>query len=276
MKGKSSTYDTLTLKWETSVEGVTGYALYENYTVADDLYAGMSVGTDGTPTANNSVTFKTGARKDNISDLSHLSFDVNSKLPNNMNIANLMLPGFPTQTLADWVEANKKTYTWLQDYINAGYTFSTEKYYPYVNSKNISSLGVRPHTEYFTSEDETHKDIYPSLQYFSDDRNQVVEATKLDGTEISDNGIFADGATVSNIYIIINDLGFDFNDVIVNGTSPKIHFNSGYCGGRDFTVSSWTKDGSTWKLECARIKDESIGKYFPYVDAPIKKGDKFV
>jgi hypothetical protein len=226
--------------------------------------------------ANTSVTFVNGVRKDNISDLSHLSFDANSKLPNNMNIANLMLPSFPTGTLADWVEANKTKYTWLQDYINAGYTFSTEKYYPYINSKNVADLGIRPHTEYFTSEDDTHKDIYPSLQYFSDDRNQVVGATALDGSAISDSGVFADGASVDPFYIIINDLGFEFDDVAVNGTSPKIHFNSGYCGGRDFTVSSWTKDGTTWKLKCARIKDDSIGKYFPYVDAPIKKGDKFV
>ena len=226
--------------------------------------------------ANTSVTFVSGVRKDNISDLSHLSFDANSKLPNNMNIANLMLPSFPTGTLADWVEANKSKYTWLQDYINAGYTFSTEKYYPYINSKNVTDLGVRPHTEYFTSEDDTHKDIYPSLQYFSDDRNQVVGATASDGSAISDSGVFADGASVDPFYIIINDLGFEFDDVAVNGTSPKIHFNSGYCGGRDFTVSSWTKDGTTWKLKCARIKDDSIGKYFPYVDAPIKKGDKFV
>ena len=158
--------------------------------------------------ANTSVTFVSGVRKDNISDLSHLSFDANSKLPNNMNIANLMLPSFPTGTLADWVEANKSKYTWLQDYINAGYTFSTEKYYPYINSKNVTDLGVRPHTEYFTSEDDTHKDIYPSLQYFSDDRNQVVGATASDGSAISDSGVFADGASVDPFYIIINDLGF--------------------------------------------------------------------
>jgi hypothetical protein len=276
MKGKSSTYDTLTLKWETSVEGVTGYALYENYTVADDLYAGMSVGTDGTPTANNSVTFKTGVRKDNISDLSHLSFDVNSKLPNNMNIMNLMLPAFPTQTLAEWVEENKSKYSWLQEYVNQGYTFSTERFYPCIYSKNKDVLGIRPHTEYFTSEDETHKDIYPSLQYFQDDRNQVVGATTLNGGTISDSGVFVEGAIVDPIYIIIPDLGFDFNDVVTSKNSFTLHFNSGYCGGRDFTCSAWVKDGTTWKLKCARIKDDSIGKYFPYVDAPIKKGDKFV
>jgi hypothetical protein len=276
MKGKSSTYDTLTLKWETSVEGVTGYALYENYTVADDLYAGMSVGTDGTPTANNSVTFKTGVRKDNISDLSHLSFDVNSKLPNNMNIMNLMLPAFPTQTLAEWVEENKSKYSWLQEYVNQGYTFSTERFYPCIYSKNKDVLGIRPHTEYFTSEDETHKDIYPSLQYFQDDRNQVVGATTLNGGTISDSGVFVEGAIVDPIYIIIPDLGFDFNDVVTSKNSFTLHFNSGYCGGRDFTVSSWEKSGTTWKLKCARIKDDSIGKYFPYKDAPIQKGDKFV
>jgi hypothetical protein len=193
-----------------------------------------------------------------------------------MNIMNLMLPAFPTQTLAEWVEENKSKYSWLQEYVNQGYTFSTERFYPCIYSKNKDVLGIRPHTEYFTSEDETHKDIYPSLQYFQDDRNQVVGATTLNGGTISDSGVFVEGAIVDPIYIIIPDLGFDFNDVVTSKNSFTLHFNSGYCGGRDFTCSAWTKDGTTWKLKCARIKDDSIGKYFPYVDAPIKKGDKFV
>src|SRR5574344_1809830 len=244
--------------------------------IGKSIYDSLAVDSKGTPTVTVSAIINSGARKDNISDLSHLSFDVNSKLPNNMNIMNLMLPAFPTQTLAEWVEENKSKYSWLQEYVNQGYTFSTERFYPCIYSKNKDVLGIRPHTEYFTSEDETHKDIYPSLQYFQNDRNQVVGATTLNGGTISDSGVFADGATVDPIYIIIPDLGFDFNDVVTSKNSFTLHFNSGYCGGRDFTCSAWVKDGTTWKLKCARIKDDSIGKYFPYVDAPIKKGDKFV
>jgi hypothetical protein len=249
--------------------------------------------------ANTTVTFISGAIKENISDLSHLSYDVNSELPNNMNIMNLMLPGFPTKTLAEWVTENSilKTdgtngdavsstnatsdssykYPWLREYIRAGYTFSTEKYYPYINSKNMSALGVRPHTEYFTTDDLEHKDIYPSLQYFSDDRNAVEGATTLDGNAIIDSGIFSDGATVDPIYIIIKDLGFEFDDVVINGTQPKLHFNNGYCGGRDFEVKTWEKNSDgNWKLKCGRVYDDAIGKYFPYKDAPIKAGDLFV
>ena len=86
----------------------------------------------------------------------------------------------------------------------------------------------------------------------------------------------AENAEVPSFYILINDLGFEFNDVTPASTKPKIHFNSGYCGGRDFTADSWERNGSGWKLYCKYVKDDSIGKYFPYVDAPIKKGDKFV
>jgi hypothetical protein len=272
LQGTWGTYKDYTFGCRGMVESFDAYKVDTTSAIYEDVRAKvLSVGY-----ANTSVTFVSGARKDNISDLSHLSFDVNSKLPNNMNIMNLMLPAFPTQTLAEWVEENKSKYSWLQEYVNQGYTFSTERFYPCIYSKNKDVLGIRPHTEYFTSEDETHKDIYPSLQYFQDDRNQVVGATTLNGGTISDSGVFVEGATVDPIYIIIPDLGFDFNDVVTSKNSFTLHFNSGYCGGRDFTCSAWTKDGTTWKLKCARIKDDSIGKYFPYVDAPIKKGDKFV
>jgi hypothetical protein len=272
LQGTWGIYKDYTFGCRGMVESFAAYKVDTTSAIYEDVRAKvLSVGY-----ANTSVTFVSGARKDNISDLSHLSFDVNSKLPNNMNIMNLMLPAFPTQTLAEWVEENKSKYSWLQEYVNQGYTFSTERFYPCIYSKNKDVLGIRPHTEYFTSEDETHKDIYPSLQYFQDDRNQVVGATTLNGGTISDSGVFVEGATVDPIYIIIPDLGFDFNDVVTSKNSFTLHFNSGYCGGRDFTCSAWTKDGTTWKLKCARIKDDSIGKYFPYVDAPIKKGDKFV
>jgi hypothetical protein len=272
LQGTWGIYKDYTFGCRGMAESFAAYKVDTTSAIYEDVRAKvLSVGY-----ANTSVTFVSGARKDNISDLSHLSFDVNSKLPNNMNIMNLMLPAFPTQTLAEWVEENKSKYSWLQEYVNQGYTFSTERFYPCIYSKNKDVLGIRPHTEYFTSEDETHKDIYPSLQYFQDDRNQVVGATTLNGGTISDSGVFVEGATVDPIYIIIPDLGFDFNDVVTSKNSFTLHFNSGYCGGRDFTCSAWTKDGTTWKLKCARIKDDSIGKYFPYVDAPIKNGDKFV
>jgi hypothetical protein len=244
---------------------VTGIGSTEYY---DLFYAGVSILT---------ATILSGARKDNISDLSHLSFDVNSKLPNNMNITNLMLPAFPVQTLAQWVETNKSKYSWLQEYVNQGYTFSTDRFYPCIYSKNKAVLGVRPHTEYFTSDDETHKNIYPSLQYFSDSRNKVISCKNYDDTDITDSGVVKDGDSVPKIHITISDLGFEFDDVELPSTKPKLHFNSGYCGGRDFTISNWERDSSNnWVLTAERVKDESKGKYFPYVDAPIKNGDVFV
>ena len=257
---------------------IAGYAislLTNNYSaLSNQLYNILSVDANHVPQSDSSVIVTSGARKDNISDLSHISFDQNSQLPNNMAVTNLMLPGFPTQTLAEWVNAHTYYYPWLLEYINQGYTFSEEKFYPYVNSKNISSLGIRPKTEYFTTDDETHKDIYPSLQYFSDDRNKVVSVFNEDGTSISDNGLYQDGATVPKIKINIKDLGFDFDDVVISGTEPKLHFNNGYCGGRDFTIKSWSLDNTF--LYCDRIKDDTTGKYYPNVDSPILEGDIFV
>lgn len=220
------------------------------------------------------TTILSGVNKENITDLSHISYDPNSKLPNNMNVANLALPGFPTKTLAQWVDENKANYSWLQDYVNQGYTFSNEQFYPYVNSKNIGTLGIRPKTEYFTSEDATHKDIYPSLQYFSDNRNQIISVTNADGTPITDEGLFQNGQTPQQIKVTIHNLGFDFDEVKIGSTDPKLHMNSGYCGGKDFTIKGYSLDNII--LTCDRVKDDSLGKYFPNVNSPLTNGDKFV
>jgi hypothetical protein len=220
------------------------------------------------------TTILSGVNKENITDLSHISYDPNSKLPNNMNVANLSLPGFPTKTLAQWVDENKANYSWLQDYVNQGYTFSNEQFYPYVNSKNIGTLGIRPKTEYFTSDDATHKDIYPSLQYFSDNRNQIISVVNADGTPITDEGLFQNGQTPQQIKITIHNLGFNFSEVKMGSTDPKLHMNSGYCGGKDFTIKGYSLDNII--LTCDRVKDDSLGKYFPNVNSPLSNGDKFV
>jgi hypothetical protein len=270
LQGTWGTYKDYTFGCRGMVESFDAYKVDTTSAIYEDVRAKvLSVGY-----ANTSVTFVSGARKDNISDLSHLSFDVNSKLPNNMNIMNLMLPAFPTQTLAEWVEENKSKYSWLQEYVNQGYTFSTERFYPCIYSKNKDVLGIRPHTEYFTSDDATHKDIYPSLQYFSDNRNQIISVVNADGTPITDEGLFQNGQTPQQIKITIHNLGFNFSEVKMGSTDPKLHMNSGYCGGKDFTIKGYSLDNII--LTCDRVKDDSLGKYFPNVNSPLSNGDKFV
>jgi hypothetical protein len=270
LQGTWGIYKDYTFGCRGMVESFAAYKVDTTSAIYEDVRAKvLSVGY-----ANTSVTFVSGARKDNISDLSHLSFDVNSKLPNNMNIMNLMLPAFPTQTLAEWVEENKSKYSWLQEYVNQGYTFSTERFYPCIYSKNKDVLGIRPHTEYFTSDDATHKDIYPSLQYFSDNRNQIISVVNADGTPITDEGLFQNGQTPQQIKITIHNLGFNFSEVKMGSTDPKLHMNSGYCGGKDFTIKGYSLDNII--LTCDRVKDDSLGKYFPNVNSPLSNGDKFV
>jgi hypothetical protein len=270
LQGTWGIYKDYTFGCRGMVESFDAYKVDTTSAIYEDVRAKvLSVGY-----ANTSVTFVSGARKDNISDLSHLSFDVNSKLPNNMNIMNLMLPAFPTQTLAEWVEENKSKYSWLQEYVNQGYTFSTERFYPCIYSKNKDVLGIRPHTEYFTSDDATHKDIYPSLQYFSDNRNQIISVVNADGTPITDEGLFQNGQTPQQIKITIHNLGFNFSEVKMGSTDPKLHMNSGYCGGKDFTIKGYSLDNII--LTCDRVKDDSLGKYFPNVNSPLSNGDKFV
>ena len=69
----TKTYDSLKFIWDSYGDGY-GYGIDTNisgYTsISSDIYSGFSVDGSGVPTKNYSVTILSGARKDNISDLS--------------------------------------------------------------------------------------------------------------------------------------------------------------------------------------------------------------
>ena len=200
-------------------------------------------------------------------------------LPNNMAIDRLMLPGFPNKSLKQWwdeqsAETKKRIYQG-----NKHHLFSENKYRPYVDSTNVSTIGVRPSSVYFDTKDiqKGIEEIYPTIEKMEIGGVRIDEV--LSAKQIEDNGVFKDGATIPNFSIFLKkEIDFDINDLLKNSTEqPYICMKNGMCGGRQFKIASARKlkDGS-WELTCERVLDDSLNLYFPYNDYQIKPNDHFV
>ena len=226
-----------------------------------------------------------GARVYFLSGVKKESFPATNKdyatdnLPNNMAIDRLMLPGFPNKSLKQWwdeqsAETKKRIYQG-----NKHHLFSENKYRPYVDSTNVSMIGVRPNSVYFDTKDiqKGIEEIYPTIEKMEIGGVRIDEV--LSAKQIEDNGVFKDGATIPNFSIFLKkEIDFDINDLLKNSTEqPYICMKNGMCGGRQFKIASARKlkDGS-WELTCERVLDDSLNLYFPYNDYQIKPNDHFV
>ena len=223
------------------------------------------------------ITFLSGVKKESFPrDNKTYATD---NLPNNMAVDHLMLPGFPNKSLKQWWEEQSND---VRDRIYAGeksHLFSENKYRPFVDSANITEIGVRPNSVYFDTENlqEGLVEIFPTIEEMEVGGVRIDEIQSAD--KIEDNGVFKDGASIPNFHIYLKSaIDFDINDLIGNSTeTPTISMRDGMCGGRTFQINSAKKlgDGS-WELNCQRVKDESLNLYFPYNDYLIKEGDHFV
>ena len=219
------------------------------------------------------VAFVSGASK---SKFSGDRIDYVSNLPNNMACDRLMLPGFPNKSLSEWwaMQTDEKK-AWL----NPGgkeHGFSIEKYRPYIDSLNKDIIGIRPASVFFDQDDKTDGiiEIYPTIEEMEVDGVRIDEIYK--GTEITDDGRFADGDTVPNADVYLSPkVNFDIRGLMQDDFA--IVMKDGMCAGREFKVAGCTKqDDGSWKLSIEREPDDSIKLYFPYNDFQIKKGDHFV
>lgn len=196
-------------------------------------------------------------------------------LPNNMSINVLMLPGFPKQSLKEWwneqTEETKKAIGGDNEHI-----FSEEKYRPYVDSLNTETIGVRQASVYFDTDNEKEglKEIYPTIEEMEVDGIRIDEIDE--GSTITDNGVFKDGATIPNFTVKLRkQVNFDINALKQDDFS--IVMQDGMCAGRSFKIAGSTKnDDGRWQLTLNRLKDEDLDLYFPYNDFQIKSGDHFV
>lgn len=223
------------------------------------------------------ITFLSGVKKESFPrDNKTYATD---NLPNNMAVDHLMLPGFPNKSLKQWWEEQSND---VRDRIYGGeksHLFSENKYRPFIDSANITEIGVRPNSVYFDTENlqEGLVEIFPTIEEMEVGGIRIDEIQSAD--KIEDNGVFKDGASIPNFHIYLKSaIDFDINDLIGNSTeTPTISMRDGMCGGRTFQINSAKKlgDGS-WELNCQRAKDESLNLYFPYNDYLIKEGDHFV
>lgn len=223
------------------------------------------------------ITFLSGVKKESFPrDNKTYATD---NLPNNMAVDHLMLPGFPNKSLKQWWEEQSND---VRDRIYGGeksHLFSENKYRPFIDSANITEIGVRPNSVYFDTENlqEGLVEIFPTIEEMEVGGVRIDEIQSAD--KIEDNGVFKDGASIPNFHIYLKSaIDFDINDLIGNSTeTPTISMRDGMCGGRTFQINSAKKlgDGS-WELNCQRVKDESLNLYFPYNDYLIKEGDHFV
>ena len=178
-------------------------------------------------------------------------------LPDNMAVDNLMLPGFPETTLD-----------------------------PYIDSENISVLGIREGSVFFDGSDDSRPEIFPSMEGMTaeDLKNAGISVSStgaldeaVSAEQIEDNGLpDEDGKIEKETFTItLKDIGFDINDYLT-GEAAVISMKDGMCGGREFEIVKAEKSASNTVLTCNRVYDESIKRFFPYSAYNIKSGDKFV
>ena len=198
-------------------------------------------------------------------------------LPNNMAISRLMLPGFPNQSLYDWVRDNGGTNfddATGRATIN-GFTgyFSKDRLRPWIQSLNSADYGVRPGNIYFDGSDDT-EDIHPTLEGVTISGVPVDKVYACD--QITDNGVFSSESKVPNFKITLPNLGFDLAEYYQDDTT--IEMKDGMCGARSFKLASRPiqKQDGRWECTVEREHDEALDLWFPYCDFQISAGDSYV
>lgn len=205
---------------------------------------------------------------------SHYYADISDNLPNNMAINRLMLPGFPSMSLNDYYNSLSKEDKVYVNPKGEKYIFSTDKYRPYVDSANISKIGLHSSSQFFDTDDKTNGiiEIYPTIE------EMVIGGVRVDeineGIAPADNGRFED-ENVADVDIYLSP-NIDFDITGLKQSDFSISMKDGMCGGRTFTVSATNKVGNRWRLTIKRVKDSALDLWFPYQDYPIKAGDHFV
>lgn len=193
-------------------------------------------------------------------------------LPNNMACSRLMLPGFPQMSLQDWWNSHTDKHASLNP-TGAELRFSTRTDRPWVESATADTIGVRPGSVFFDTEDikEKKEEIFPTIKEMEVDGVRIDEIAV--GTSVEDNGVFKDGQDVPPCKVELNEkVNFDIN--ALKQSDFSITMTDGMCAGRKFKVSGSVKENGRWVLTLQRVED--IGLYFPYKDFQINKGDHFV
>lgn len=250
--------------------------------ITDSVFASAYINVSGSSSATSALrsalssgekklSFTSGVNRSKF-DSDHMDYSY-SRLPNNMACDRLMLPGFPKQSLSEWwssLSAAEKSeiYDGEKEFV-----FSDNIWRPYVDSPNVSELGVRPASVYFDTEDKKEgiDEIYPTIEEMEVGGQRIDEI--YIGSDVSDNGR-VDSETIDNAYIYLRpEINFNLNEY--RDESFSISMKDGKCAGRSFEIASCTKmNNGIWRLGIKRVSD--FGLWFPYSDFQIEAGDHFV
>lgn len=175
--------------------------------------------------------------------------------------------------------------------------FSFEENDVYVDSDNLSELGIREGTVFFDGSTDGLDEIYPSIEGMTaDDLNEAgIPVTVVagdngnldeiaDADQVEDDGFWtdkADGESIPPFKAVLKNIGFDIREYWYEGMQPVLSMRDGQLGGREFNiinVEEGTAGGGvkTYILTLERVEDSDLGMYFPNKDYNMKPGDKFV
>lgn len=200
-------------------------------------------------------------------------------LPNNMAVQNLMLPGFPSSSLASIYGSNPED----------EHIYSINPHDPYIDSERVTEFGVREGTIFFDGSSDETPEIHPTIKGMqsSDLENTPYASTStgaldviVSAEQIADDGVPNDEGNieVQSFKVRVKDVGFDINDYLIS-SSPAIAFTSGMCTGREFEITRVDKvqEGAeiNYELTLNRTIDNDLDLFFPYKYYNIKAGDTF-
>lgn len=176
----------------------------------------------------------------------------------------------------------------------------------YIDSPNAATLGIKEGVKFFDGSDSEVEDIYPSIagmttldiynalteeqrteqnirdpqQYPSWDQGAVDEIVTAE--QVTFDGIIPEKQTTAPTFqVTIKNIGFDPNEQIISGETPRMVFNSGMLAGRECNIRTMQKiapttSPSTYRVTLEVAQDTSINQYFPNVNYQVSAGDKFV
>lgn len=205
--------------------------------------------------------------------------------PSLLSINKLMLPGFPTMSLDEWVQEKRDSYTpGTQEYIQwqniyDKYVFSEDKHDPWIISSNMSAIGIREGIVNYDGS--SQKEIFPTIA--NTDSSYIQSATV-----ITDNGYLQEKSDITfHLYVYRGNNFLDWAEAMSEALeNVYVEMTSGFCTGRKFKVNSAKEatvdETAVWDLTCERDKDTSLERYFPYFESDesnycqVQSGDTFV
>lgn len=158
----------------------------------------------------------------------------------------------------------------------------------YVDSPNITRIGIREKSVYFDGSGEL-PEIYPSIEGMTAEELKAaginVNATgRIDevvsAEQMTDDGIVPEDKEEldkKTFTITLKDIGFNPVDKKhLTTETPLISMKTGMCGGREFEITGCEEKGNNYILTCNREMDSSINKAFPNNPYQVSAGDQFV